>query len=158
MEKINPIKLPSPDGLNSDLYGVNKRKIDIKTETRGSIGWGNFNIVLYNHTSTSTGNYSFTGAGFKPKYIEIQAVVNGSSTNSVIWYGYTDWSTSFSYFLFESGSAFISTPTTAQLIFFYNSTQNNDKRATLVSLDNDGFTVNFTRSIGSMNFIIKYYW
>jgi len=118
--------------------------------THGRVGWFRNPI--------SVGNYSVIGLGFRPKVIEFFVSKNdGMNTWFCECHGFADdqgnqnvsgWTGNFS-------NRFLGDMKTDRCIYAFNATPVVQVQATLVSMDADGFTLNFTVA-GNTAFSIRW--
>lgn len=143
----------------TDTYapGETKEQLRIGHEVKGDVG-SKFWIQEYEHTA-GVGSFSFTGAWFKPKAVKFFTMYPWNGQTATFGFGFGTALQQRGYDLYESGSAIIGTVRNgSSAIASYNAVQNNHKVATITSFDDDGVTLNFTTSVGSMFIVVEYYW
>lgn len=146
--------IPSPiEGMSAWIKDINMRL------TYDGSDWGNFTTQKYKIGSvscpSSTGNFSVTGVGFKPKLIKLR-VAAGNGTIIRHNQGAADANNQW----VDSIAARVSSPvgmhqqtSTSHCVrgdgVSTGGVLGNEVLGTRVSLDNDGFTLNFTATLSA---------
>lgn len=130
-------------------YGFNQEQLEARAIRGISSGKTWTSGVVTRLGTAGTGNWSWTGVGFKPKMVQIRGIYASNPVGAWSEGHATEG---------QSGSCFfgwdtVCTFTTSAILDVRDNTGTTRQRATLVSMDADGFTLNFTTSAADARYI-----